>query len=405
LIIYNTSMDKLQYYTGSDWANIGSGEEINPSTPLLVGWGRNDTVGAVGNNSTANELYMVSVASPPSNIVRGSGGGYFHGTQGITCLVTSSNQLYCWGRGEGIGDGDATDEFYPKLSGAAYSWNDVSVGSSLSSCGITTANLAYCWGYQQYNALGNGVNSGAYLYTPQGPVGTSAFTWKQLAVGGLYNGSNHVAHVCGIRLTDNRAYCWGNDAYEQLGNGAGGVNNYTATPTVISDTRAWLMLTAGGYHTCGIDTGDDAYCWGQGTNGQLGNNGIAASGVIVAVSGGRSWSSITAGRYHTCGIEKTTQKAFCWGDNGNGQLGTGNVTDSVVPVAVLGAKKWKKLVAGREHTCGIDSTDRIFCWGIGTSGQIGDGDNTDKLVPTLVWGDYTFSDLWLSSDATIALTK
>src|ERR1022692_1460448 len=38
---------------------------------------------------------------------------------------------------------------------------------------------------------------------------------------------------------------------------------------------------------------------------------------------------ITAGSFHSCAIE--SGKAYCWGDNGSGQLGNGSTVGSSVP--------------------------------------------------------------------------
>ncbi len=405
LVVYNTSMDQLQFYNGVAWSSIGVVDNSNPSTPQLLSWGTSGGVGALGDGAASTiSAYIISAASTPANIAFMFGGGYHYGAQGIGCVITTSGQLYCWGRGEGIGDGDATDELSPKLTATGYTWKEIAVGSGLSNCGLTTDNLAYCWGRQDTNGLGNGVSNTTYAYAPQGPVGTSAFTWKQLAGGGYYDGSNHRQFVCGIRLTDSLVYCWGYDGQGQQGNGAGG-NNLTSTPAAITDGRQYKWIVAGWYHACGIDVNDDAYCWGQGTQGQLGNAASSNQQSPVAVSGGRKWASLIASGQATCGIEKTTQKAYCWGDNATGQIGDATNTDRNTPTAVLGSKKWKKLAGGRRHICGIDNSDRIFCWGESVSSQIGNGELVAKNLPTLVWGEYTFSDLLLTNDSATALTK
>ena len=54
----------------------------------------------------------------------------------------------------------------------------------------------------------------------------------------------------------------------------------------------------------------------------------------VLVAGGFTFVSLSAGGSHTCGV--TVSGAYCWGANGNGQLGNGTTTDSAVPVKVSG---------------------------------------------------------------------
>ena len=52
---------------------------------------------------------------------------------------------------------------------------------------------------------------------------------------------------------------------------------------------------------------------GSGSYGQLGNNENATQYSPVPVTGTIRFSGITAGAYHTCGIQYATGAAFCFG--------------------------------------------------------------------------------------------
>jgi alpha-tubulin suppressor-like RCC1 family protein len=78
-----------------------------------------------------------------------------------------------------------------------------------------------------------------------------------------------------------------------------------------------------------------AWCWGQDGYGQVGDGGPTGERAQpVAVAGGLSFAVVMAGGTHTCGLT-TTGAAYCWGNNGNGQLGAGNIPPTHAPVAVL----------------------------------------------------------------------
>jgi len=55
----------------------------------------------------------------------------------------------------------------------------------------------------------------------------------------------------------------------------------------------------------------------------------------VVVTGGLVFRTVSVGREHVCGVT-TSQVAFCWGSNFYGQLGNGSQIDSSMPVKVAG---------------------------------------------------------------------
>jgi alpha-tubulin suppressor-like RCC1 family protein len=57
----------------------------------------------------------------------------------------------------------------------------------------------------------------------------------------------------------NRAFCWGNNFYGQLGDGT---TTTRLTPVRVVGGLPFRQVSAGGVHTCGVTTSDLAYCWG-----------------------------------------------------------------------------------------------------------------------------------------------
>ena len=73
--------------------------------------------------------------------------------------------------------------------------------------------------------------------------------------------------------------------------------------------------------------------------------------------------------------------AYCWGNNGSGQLGNGTTADTALPVAVSGGLKFKLLTLGFDHSCGVTAAGDAYCWGDNTWGQLGETTTGQALEP------------------------
>jgi alpha-tubulin suppressor-like RCC1 family protein len=89
-----------------------------------------------------------------------------------------------------------------------------------------------------------------------------------------------------------------------------------ATPVEVTAAAAltgWRQVSPGQAHTCGLDADSLAWCWGWNELGQLGIGTTSVSEPHpVPVDGGRRWHDIQSGAAHTCAINKGG-RAFCWG--------------------------------------------------------------------------------------------
>ena len=197
------------------------------------------------------------------------------------------------------------------------------------------------------------------------------------------------AHTCGLTSTG-IAYCWGSNGNGQLGDGS---TDNRLLPVAVSGGHTFSMIAAGAGHTCGLTSAGAAYCWGFNMFGQLGDSSAPIHLLPVAVSGGLTFSTIAAGAGHTCGVASGTFAAWCWGYNGNGQLGDNSTTNRPVPVAVYGGLAFSTISAGYEHMCGLTSAGAAYCWGSNGNGQLGDNSTTRRSVPTVVSGSLTFSSI------------
>lgn len=198
-------------------------------------------------------------------------------------------------------------------------------------------------------------------------------------------------HTCGLTV-GGTAYCWGLGSNGQIGNGG---TASSSIPVPVSGGLAFKSISAGGGafvgHTCGVTTSGAAYCWGYGGWGQLGNGTENGSPVPVPVSGGLTFALVSAGRVHTCGIT-TGGAAYCWGKGGEAQLGDGTTTNnnSTTPVPVSGGLSFASVSAGVFHSCGVAASGIAYCWGNGDWGKLGNGGTASSSTPVPVSGGLTF---------------
>lgn len=191
-------------------------------------------------------------------------------------------------------------------------------------------------------------------------------------------------HSCAVK--DGVASCWGHNNYGQLGDGT--ITDRNAPARVVGLPAGSITAISAGYvHSCAI-VGGDAYCWGAGGAGQLGNGAGADSGAPVKVTGlpAGHVTDVAGGDTFTCAV--AAGQVYCWGTNGIGQLGNGTTNASQVPVGVItgggpltGAVQ---ITAGQDHACATTSSGVAYCWGHSDSGALGNasaGGSSSVAVP------------------------
>ncbi len=277
-----------------------------------------------------------------------------------TCALTNNGSVECWGNNDlgHLGNGSFTP------ASVAVNTRDLSTGvlaisaKANHSCAIIPGGGVKCWGNNSNGELGN--SSITYSTVPVDVVGLGD---PVIAV------ATGAWHTC-ILNSNGGVKCWGNNSYGQLGDGT---TIQKTTPTQVSNLSQGVVAISVGYtHTCVLTNSGSVKCWGQNSNGQLGNNSRLNKLVPTDVSGlSNSVLSISAGGEHTCANGSDGVK--CWGSNNSGQLGDYSVTESLVPIAVMNLPgEVSELSAGGAHTCAIVNNGNVLCWGSNSNGQLGD---------------------------------
>src|SRR3954453_14040081 len=193
--------------------------------------------------------------------------------------------------------------------------------------------------------------------------------------------SQGFTHTCGV-TADSRAYCWGSNPLGELGNGT---QNPSLTPQPVAGDRRFQSVSAGNRFTCGLTTDGAAYCWGANFDGTLGDGSTAdLSAIPVALAGNRRYRQLRAGGAHICAVT-LGDVPFCWGNNQFRQLGAAaSAPDRArVPLRVeTGGRTFRRILPGGAHTCALTADGVAYCWGNNNSGQLGNG----AAAPTMPLG-------------------
>ncbi len=354
-------------------------------------WGENFN-GELGNGTNTNSTVPVPVDT--SGVLAGKTLTQISAGYEDTCALDSAGAAYCWGINQygQLGDGATAKSNVPVVVSAGgvldgKTLTQISAGL-VHTCALDSAGAVYCWGWNGYGQLGDG-------NTTSSDVPVAVDTGGALAGAAVSQITSGAYVTCAIDAAG-AAYCWGFDGYGELGNGT---NANSSVPVAVDTSGALAgktltQINASWYHTCAVDSAGAAYCWGRNAYGQLGDTSYADSSVPAAVDAsgalaGKTLIQITAGAYDTCAVD-ADGAAYCWGYNRYGELGNASTTSSGVPVAVdsggvLADRTLTQITAGTWHTCAVDDTGAAYCWGRNGSGELGDdGFGLQSLVPLLV---------------------
>jgi alpha-tubulin suppressor-like RCC1 family protein len=302
-----------------------------------------------------------------------------------SCVINGRGRVYCWGSGY-LGDGTNALSLSPvavDTDGVLKDKVIADVGVGNSTCVLDLDGRAYCWGRGTEGQLGNGGN--VDQAKPVAVDSSGALANKVLvdvAVGSDF--------ACALD-DQGRAYCWGRGTEGQLGNGGTGISNVPLPVT--AGPEPFVSISALRRHACAVDTDGRAYCWGRGLEGQIGDGAAAnrTAPTPVSVGGvlaGKRIAHVAAGGNHSCAVD-TDGKAYCWGRGTSGELGTGFTTNSNDPVSVnpfsaAGQAVLTGIATGGNHSCAVARSGRLLCWGFSGNGQVGDGTRTTALSPVIL---------------------
>ncbi len=304
------------------------------------------------------------------------------------CVLRKNGRVVCAGRNDfgQIGNGKHTPN-YPK--GKNYESKPVDVGlanvvdlaaGGFTAYTVTSDGKLWAWGDQRWGQAGTGTAN--KVETKAQPV---------TKVGKVLSVSAGYGHACALEATG-QVYCWGYNAYGQVGNGkvgkhyGGATKAREGTPVAIANLNDAVAVWAGGFFSCAKRKSGEIRCWGLNNYGQIGtgstggDNGTYQSKPVVAKH--LTGATIIAGQlWHACGI--INGKMACWGVGFHGALGngfSGSLKIFEKPVVPIASGTWRDVSGGgasltlggsTSHSCAVNDTGQVWCWGRNDIGQLG----------------------------------
>jgi alpha-tubulin suppressor-like RCC1 family protein len=347
----------------------GTGPLDQHSCGLVAGgrvacWGAGDQ-GQLGHGSLSGSVTPVIVTTttglPLESVVAVVAGRDF------SCALRSTGRVYCWGDNSygQLGNGTVGDSTRAVIVPGSARVTSITA-SYVHACMMYDTGHVYCWGQNLDGQLGDG--------------GTSA-SWTPVEVVDLHDATSiaaGLAHTCAVRRYGH-VVCWGSDSDGQLG------YDVESSPfgdrPIVTDVTDAVEVSAGALHSCALMSTGQVKCWGNNSNGQLGDNSTTTRTTPVIAHMPYPATRVATGRYHSCAL-LATDAVRCWGDNAYGQLGDGTTIDRDEPVHA--ENDVAAIAAGGRQTCGVRTNGTARCWGDNDYGQLGDGTNTDAPNGTYV---------------------
>ncbi|MDF2697477.1 MAG: hypothetical protein K0S65_5860 [Labilithrix sp.] len=253
----------------------------------------------------------------------------------VGCAVLEGNQVACWGMNR---NGQVHP---PTLTESGTEANpvttiDIPDGAPLQDIFVGTASFLL---RTDGTLLSWGANP------PLGRI-TSLFPDprpKPVALTGITYVDVEAGNVCVV--AHGAVHCWGTTYQGRAARIAPALENAMPRRIELPEPAVSVATSAGPYgydddanpqRGCAVTLSGDVYCWGSNTSGQAGDGTREPPVRPVKVKGLPAPASIVrTAALATCAL-LTTGKVYCWGENGFGELGNGDIKEpSLAPVEVL----------------------------------------------------------------------
>ena len=325
-------------------------------------WGSNEfgQLGSIGGNQ--------SLPTPVFGLTDATaiGAGHHH-----SCALRAGGALVCWGRNSfgqlGTGTTEAQEE--PAYVVGHTAWWHTPICTDDNWC---TEDYQHAEEGCINEAVEDSAPCGLGGECAGGECGETPVPTPGIAVG-------H-SHACFVRASGHIS-CWGANDQGQLG--LGYESPIHTSPGEVADVGSAVGVSAWGHSSCAVIEDGSAHCWGDNSNGRLGNGTTADSSTPIQVLGLDEAKKVSMGAGFACAL-RTTGDAVCWGLNNNGQLGDGTTQTRTSPEEPVSGLADVSDIAAGGHACAVKEDGRVVCWGPNYEGQLGNGRTELSTVPVEV---------------------
>lgn len=213
------------------------------------------------------------------------------------------------------------------------------------------------------------------------------------------------AHL-GSPVEAGHVYCWGHNLHGQIRRRIIlPIDEFPRPTSFAIDVRTsefkGTRIAVAERSTCMIDTADQLWCWGSNGDGELGQGDTNPRSGAVQVPAWPGLTDIDAGIRHMCALAEPG--AFCWGNNSWGQVNPESAIDPYWPTQI-GSSTTVQVNAGTAHTC-LRAGGRIECRGDSRHGRLGGGSQGSGPSVETVAGTTQFVDVGAGSQHTCGLDE